>query len=158
MKPIEEIVWHYTTGELFRLIVESGELRPATTYVPENERPIVWFSSNKNWEQTANKALRNNDGTVRSLDRDEMAALGGGLVRIGVHPETAPHDWHALKELSRMSSKMAQGLYKSAIRKGSRPGEWRGTFEPVPREKWTAVEVYQNNEWVPVPFLRADEE
>src|SRR5262245_44666416 len=109
------IKWHYTTGQKFRLIVTDGEILPATAGVPEGERPIVWFSTAPDWETTANKYLLRRDGTIEHLDRAKTAELDGGLVRFGVAPETAPHDWEALKELSGMSSEMAQGLYRVAI-------------------------------------------
>ena len=60
-------------------------------------------------------------------------------MRFGVAPETAPRDWRALKELSGMSGRMAQGLYREAIARGARPGQWWGTFEPVPRSQWTPL-------------------
>ena len=105
--------------------------------------PIVWLSLNQSWKPTANKVWQQ-DGRLCLLTREQTEALGGGLVRIGVAPETAPHDWQALKELSGMSSETAQSLYNAAIKKGSRPGQWRGTFDAVPRSQWIAVEVVQD--------------
>lgn len=78
----------------------------------------------------------------------------GGLVRIGVSTETAPHNWQALKRLSGMKSRMAKGLEATGSKLNSRPSEWFGTFETVPRQKWAAVEVYQDGQWVPTPFER----
>ena len=92
--------------------------------------------------------LRDPHATRIDLTMEQTRELGGGLVRIGVAPETAPHDCGALKQLSGMSSKMAQGLYRAAINKGSRPGNWWGTFERVPREKWPAVETWQHGVWL----------
>ena len=144
--------WHYTTGQKFRLIVESGEISPATAFVPKGERPIVWFSTAPDWEPTANKAWQNSDGTIVSLDRELTAQLAGGLVRFGIAPETAPHDWHVLKELSGMSSETARGLYRVAIQQGSLPDQWWGTFDAVPCSKWIAVQVHQDGQWVDVLF------
>jgi hypothetical protein len=112
----------------------------------------VWFSTAPDWEPTANKSWRNADGQIILGTRETTAELGGGLVRIGVAPETAPYNWHALKELSGMSSQLAQGLYQAAIGSGSRPGQWWGTFEPVRRSKWIAVQIYQDGAWVDAPF------
>lgn len=147
-----EILWHYTTGGKFVQIVESGEIRPATANVPEGERPITWFSSNQWFEPTAQKALTNEQGHVKRLGMAGTAELGGGLVRIGIAAETAPHDWRTLRELAGISSKMAQIMYQNAIEQGARPGEWRGTFDTVPREKWIAVEVFHEGKWTPVPL------
>lgn len=144
--------WHYTVGLCWAEIVKDGVIKPATAFVPPGEKPIVWFSTSEDWDSTANKVQVRDDGTVQNLDRAETEQLAGGLVRIGVDAETAPLDWHALKELSGMSSGMAQGLYKVAIKQGSRPGDWWGTFDAVPRAKWLKVERYDNGQWVPVPF------
>lgn len=142
-------VWHYTVGIRYQLIERDGVIKPATAFVPQGEKPIVWFSLNQQWEKTADKSVKDEDGTLRHLNTAETAEVGGGLVRIGVAPETAPHDWKTLRELSGMTSAMAQGMYHAAIDKGARPGEWRGTFQAVPRSKWTAIEIFENGEWVP---------
>ena len=142
--------WHYTTGQCAVQIIRDGVIKPATAYVPEGERPIVWFSTNQDWELTANKLWKNPGGSLIRLGRVQTGELGGGLVRFGVAPETAPHDWRALKEFSGMPGWMAQRLYRAAIARGARPGEWWGTFEPVIRSQWTAIDVDQDGVWVPV--------
>jgi hypothetical protein len=138
--------WHYTTAEKFIQIARDGVIKPSPAYSPASERPIVWFSSNQEWERTANKSVLNPDGTVAG---DMMTTLksGGGLVRIGVSPETAPYDWWTLTTLSGMSVRTAQILYRAAIETGARAGDWWGTFDPVPRSRWTAVHVYQKGHW-----------
>ena len=129
--------WHYTKGRHLANILEDCVIRPATLFVPANERPIVWFSTNQQWEPT-----------VGPKERLELYA--GGLVRFGVDPDTAPHNWQTLKELSGMSSKEAQRLYRAAIEEGARPGEWWGTFDPVLRSQWVSIQVHENGRWVEV--------
>ena len=53
-----------------------------------------------------------------------------------------------------MPGKHAQGLYQTAIRRGARPGQWWGTFVPVPRSKWIAVQGYHDGQWVDTNDLR----
>lgn len=144
--------WHYTVLQHIIQIDNDGVIKPATAGVPQDEKPIVWFSTNQDWEPTANKCAVNGDGLIIDLNKEQTEMLGGGLVRIGVDAETAPYDWRALKELSGMSGRIAQGLYDAAIACGARPGDWWGTFDPVPRSKWTAAEVFKNGSWVPVPL------
>jgi hypothetical protein len=145
------ILWHYTTGKNFQSIFKDGRILAATAGVPKREKPIVWFSSNGYWEQTAGKLLRMPDGTLMKLSMEHHTQkLCGGLVRIGVAPSTAPHDWPTLKRLSGMSSKVARSLWSAGINDGSHPSEWFGTFDPVPQEKWTAVQVFQVGAWEPV--------
>jgi hypothetical protein len=144
------LLWHYTVGPSFLSIIEDGLIRPTEVLLCPGERPIVWFSANQIWERTAGLALGDEEGAfVRSLSIEEMTQYGG-IVRFGVAPETAPYDWNALKELSRMPAWVARGLYDIAIKKGARPGEWYGTFDAVPRLKWQAIHVYEKGCWVPV--------
>jgi hypothetical protein len=142
------IVWHYTTGEKLYQIVRDSVIKPATAFVPIGERPIVWFSTAPVWEETANKRLLRSDGKIVSLDRDGTHVHGGGLIRIGVAPETAPYKWELLKAKAHMTPRMAKGLIKAAHKCGAKPSEWRGTFEPVPFEKWIALEVWDGIKWV----------
>jgi hypothetical protein len=148
----ERTRWHYTTGENLSLILRDRFIKPATAFVPLGERPIVWFSTNPNWEPTASKATIDQDNVFSRLTMAETAELCGGLARFAVAPETAPHDWRALKGRSGMSNRMVQHLYKEGINQGARPGDWWGTFDPVPRSKWIAVQGYELGRWVDAPF------
>jgi len=132
-------------------IIKDGLILPATGFLPPGVRPVVWFSTAPDWEPTACKNRVHEDGTVEFLDRAGTAEFYG-LARISVLPETAPHDWRALKELTGMSNKLAQTLYRSAITMGSRPGNWWGTFEAVPRSKWISAQIYTNAQWLDVSF------
>src|SRR5947207_2911795 len=134
-------LWHYTTEESLIRILASGEIRPATAGVPTDERPIVWFSSNQLWEPTSAKVLYS-----RTLNMAEMRMFVG-LARIGVSPDVVPYDWHALKRHGGMKSRMVKGLEKAALRLNARPEEWFGTFEPVPRARWIAVEIFPEGKW-----------
>lgn len=148
----ENLRWHYTTGNDFKKIVESGEIQPSRGRVPPSERPAVWFSTEPIWEPTATKAWINPDGT-KVLSMAINAEKGGGLFRIGVLSETAPHDWHAFKQLSGITSKMAKGLYNVAKEQNARPGRWYVTFEVVPKSAWVSVETWDGINpagWMPL--------
>jgi hypothetical protein len=144
-------VWHYTVGIRLESILKEGQIKPSTAFAPKNERKIVWFTTSGEWEQTANKSVTDNAGKLHHLNTEQTAEVCGGLARIGVDESTAPYTWRDLKELSGMSGPQAQGLYRGAIEKGSRLSAWRGALDPVPREKWLAVEVMENGVWVPHP-------
>ena len=72
--------WHYTTGQKAKMIFESGELKPTDAFIEAQEKPILWFSKNQEWEQTANKMLAGPGGTLRQLTTDETRNMGGGRV------------------------------------------------------------------------------
>ena len=153
-KVIPRILWHYTKGIHLPKILDTGLIAPATAFVPEDERPVVWFSTNQWWEPSMapghpDQFVNGKFVKPHSMSMAETAE-SYGLARIGVAPETAPHDWQALKKLSGMTSRMAQGVYRASIKCGARPGEWRGTFNVVPKDKWRAVEVFQDGRWQPL--------
>lgn len=141
--------WHYTTGQRFRDIAREGVIRPATAYVAESEQAAVWFSTLEPWEPTTAKALPN--GRLL-LTMEENAQHAGGLVRIAVGPETARYNWLAYKNKSGIPKGVARALAKIAVDAGSHPRYWWVSFEPVPRARWTAVEVWHDGAWVDVPF------
>jgi hypothetical protein len=141
-------------------IVDSGEIRPATALVPAGEKPCVWFSKRRDWEPTANK-LWVSGGVTRSLTMRETGERGGGLVRFGVAPETAPYDWAAYRRLSGVPKSEAGGLARHARDQGADPRHWYVSFAPVPRALWRSVDVYEwkntpSGVWSPVPIAAVD--
>jgi hypothetical protein len=148
MSPVSQLRWHYTVRQRLDGLLRDGVLPPATAGLPAGERPAVWFSSNQQWEETANQAWQRPDGTINPGNKEATHLLGGGLARIGVLPETAPHDWKAFKALSGIKAAKARGMYDAAIGVGARPGEWFVSFEPVPRSQWVAVEVWDGERWL----------
>ena len=148
MSQVSQLRWHYTVRQRLDGLLRAGVLPLATAGLPAGERPVVWFSSNQLWEETANQAWQRPDGTINPGNKEATHLLGGGLARIGVLPETAPHDWKAFKALSGIKAAKARGMYGAGIGAGARPGEWFVSFEPVPRSQWLAVEVWDGAQWL----------
>lgn len=144
------LVYHYTVGGNFTKILASGVILPADIGVQPPERPIVWFSTNPIWENTVIKGIPVVGGGYVNMGWAELNHFGIPLIRIGVARETAPLRWRDLREQSLMPSEIASGLVRAAKMEFAQPGEWRGTFEPVPAEKWLSVETYnvQAMRWV----------
>lgn len=148
-----KIYWHYTSLERFAQIMESGVILPATAHTGKNEKPVVWFSANQFWEQTANKAIIQY-GQIRGLTREEMFRLGVG--RIGVSIESVPYNWEGFKKVSGILNRVSKGLVVSAKKVKSNPKDWRVSFEPVIREKWLRMEVWQNGKWKSLQDIAAE--
>lgn len=146
------LCWHYTVGVRFREIMAEGLIRPATAMVPAGERPAVWFSTEPEWEVTANKSIMTLDGRRRSGSRADTERVGGGLVRIGVALATAPHTWSGFRRHSGIDKRRAKGLEQAGIEAGADPRHWRVSFAAVPRAKWLTVDVWDSGQWVPIPF------
>ena len=140
-------VWHYTVGNHIQSILSDRMLKPATARVPEGERPVVWFSVNQVWELTANKGWQNNDGTIRTLSKEETAQYANGLYRIEVAPETAPLTVYEFRKRSGISSRVWKGLLHAAEEVGASPAEWRVSFDPVPAELCLRIERWEVGVW-----------
>lgn len=123
-------VWHYTTGQKALLIFESGELKPSSSYIEPGEKPILWFSHNQYWEETANKAIIEEGGKLRRLSMTETSDLGGGLFRFGM-PFDRVVNWPKLATLAGMRSKIRKNLEIAGIKSGADFREWCGLLQPV---------------------------
>jgi hypothetical protein len=145
------ILWHYTFLPHLESILRDGLIKPATALVEPPERPIVWFRKNQFWERTVTKGMKLANGRLLELDFNAMMAHGMFPVRIGVRPETAPHDWLALRTLGRIEPEMADGLSRAAHQVGADAQDWFGTFTPVPMEGWVDLQVYKNDAWTTPP-------
>jgi hypothetical protein len=144
------VIWHYTTVQKLGLILNRGALLPFAPPRERHEKPAVWFSGKADWDLTANPVVTTTAGR-RYATLDETIVIGGGLARIGVAPEVAPHDWKDYKKLSSVSPRRAKAMYDRAVSLGSRPAGWHVTFEKVPRKRWLAVEIWDNGPWVADP-------
>jgi hypothetical protein len=69
-------ILHYTVGIRMKMILRDALIKPATTNVPEGERPAVWFSMNPVWEETANKAIMTKAGIRVGLTKEETEERG----------------------------------------------------------------------------------
>jgi len=150
------LCWHYTVGLKMEQILRSGVLLPATAGVPDWERPAVWFSTNRVWEQTANKMYFDARGVRHLGTKQTTEKYAHGLYRIGVAKETAPHDWATFRKLSGIKRMQARLLEKSARKAGASSEQWRVSFEPVPASMWVAVERWNGAAWVPASVDPAD--
>ena len=141
-----KIAWHYTINKRAVLILKDGFIRPATAYVPADEIPIVWFSTNQNWEPTANKALINDSGHATSLTMQETIQVGGGGWRFGMPTEKLIYYRKAI-QAANISAGTARGLEQAARDVGSNPTWWWGAIEPV-NVSDCIVERLEGDTWI----------
>jgi len=139
--------WHYTVGDRLVSILKDGRLKPATKNISKREKPILWFSTEAEWEPTASKGWRNPDGSVLWMTREQMLDRGVTLVRIGVVASVNLMSWEVLKKKCGMPLQDALQLERVAIKRGGNPAKWYGTFNPVPKSKWSAIQVYEDGSW-----------
>ena len=137
------MVWHYSKGVYLERIMSSGVLRQTGVFGLSPERPVVWFSTRQDWEPSSSIGI---DGHRVSMRENHENV---GLVRFGVDLGLVQlHDFAAYVRLSGVSQGEARGLVTSAReRPRANPGDWLVSFQPVPREKWVAVQVWDGKRW-----------
>lgn len=131
------LIWHYTRGERFVQIVESGYIRPSIE--EPHIRAAVWFSTEQFWEPTV---FVLDTSTGKHLGMRGMLDRGVPLVRIGVPPEVAPLSWAHFRSQSGICQQDMQYRVKTCMARGGHTSRWRVTFDNVPMERWAAVQVF----------------
>jgi len=120
---------------------------PATAGVQAHEEPVLWFSLNREWEQSACK-MRKTPGGMQRLTKDETKALCGGLVRFG-YPARLLVPWPAIAAKAGISKDMLTALEKAGQIMGADPGEWLGHLGSMPISLFI-IEIEQEGKWVRV--------
>ena len=142
-----ENIFHYTTGLKLRSIINSGHIRPTTARIEPHEKPVAWFSTQDQWEQTATKVpIPGMAGQI------ETAKAQGGLVRITVPGTCAPYIFPQLPLIAGTSPQTYIGLLLSGLKLGSDPDTWRFTPTPVPIALFLEVEFFDfaNDRWLAI--------
>jgi hypothetical protein len=134
-----EYAWHYTTGECFIKIAESGVLELATAFLPEGEKPVLWFSINQKWEPTSGKGLIKNGGHRALKTMQENYEHGRGLARFG-YPPDGLIPWVKLP----IRSETKRGLEKAGRLCGANPFHWMGALLPIDITD-TVIEIMNNH-------------
>lgn len=136
------LAWHYTTGEKFPSILASGELLPTAIGVKPPEKPVLWFSLNQYWENTANKSVYDENGNARRLSMREHLSICDGLVRFGYEAKNL-HVGEALRRKAAMSAAVWRDLWAEGRRQKATPSDWCGSIMPIPVPA-LVVEVMSN--------------
>jgi hypothetical protein len=136
------MIFYYTTGQYLQEILRTSVI---ATKAIAKEKPCVWFSSNQEWEPSANLLVGDGRGNSVKSSKAVTYEVGGGLARIGVDKTTAPHDWKQFVKLSGAEPKTVAALRSMAYEIGARPSEWFVSFEPVPKAKWLCVQTLDWN-------------
>ncbi|VGO17070.1 hypothetical protein PDESU_05665 [Pontiella desulfatans] len=152
--------WHYTTGEKFQAISESGAIYTEGKTTPVQIPGLinaVWFSTNQKWEPTATKAEMDGAGGMKQFSFGRMRQLGGGLVRFGISADSSfLMTWDEWKRKCKCSVGIIEGMEQTALSQGSNVKNFRACLSDVPRELWEVVDVWENGKWVRV-FTRDEE-
>jgi hypothetical protein len=129
-------VYHYTPGTSLVDILESGIIKLATAEISPREIPVVWLSTNEEWEYTVFKGVRSNS-VVLHLHAEELEKRWGrGRILISPEVEVCPWAIHRKQTPPRV----ARGLERSARQLGAKPDEWYVAYKPIERANWIRAE------------------
>ena len=138
-------IFHYTTGNHLQDIGESGVLRTTGAGMLAGVRPAVWLSTNQVWERTVDCGQ---SWDALSGEDDDVVYFA----RICVRREAAPYRWSDYRQLSGEPVFMAKALAKAARNVGANSREWRCSFDPIPRDSWLWIDVWNGYDWEDVNF------
>ena len=140
-------IYHYTTGQKLRSIINSECIKPTTAKIEPHEKPVAWFSTSPQLEPTATKvAIPGKQGQLLT------AKAQSGLVRITVPGTCAPYLFPQLPLIAGTSPQACIGLLLAGLELGSEPNTWRFTLTPVPTALFREIEFYDftSNAWLAV--------
>jgi hypothetical protein len=140
-------LFHYTTGQKLRSIINSGAIKPTTAKIERNEKPVAWFSTSPQWEPTATKVpIPGKQGQLLT------AKAQTGLVRITVPGTCAPYVFPQLPLIAGTKPSVCIGLLMAGLELGSDPDTWRFTPTPVPTALFREVEFFDfaHDRWLAV--------
>jgi len=147
-----DVLYHYTTGDVFRRILKNRTLVPDRSEEENvNEVPTVTFSADPIWENTRYRVGKLPDGQLVMMGKELLNRFCGGLIRITIPASLAPLDWKAMKDQLKMSQPTIQGIYNFALEVGARTRNWYSTTLPVPEIEWIAVEKWTPEGWIDLP-------
>lgn len=145
--PDPPVIYHFTTGQKLRSIINSGHIKPSTAHIEPHEKPVAWFSTSPEWEPTATKVpIPGKAGQLIT------AKAQNGLVRISVQGTCAPYSFQQLPLIAGTSPRTCIGLLLAGLDLGADPSTWRFTPEPVPTALFREVEFFDfaHNRWLAV--------
>lgn len=138
-------VYHYTTGKRLAQIVRSGRILTSPSFSRALEKPAVWCSVTKDWEPSAAMMYQRPDGSVIRRTRAQIQDVEEGLIRIRIGEAAGIFTFEQYKRISRISQRHLKMLSKFAADCGADLRLWRVVLQPVIREHWISVEIYDRH-------------
>jgi hypothetical protein len=145
------LAWHYTTERKFQHIIASGMLIPGGIGGESTGTPVLWFSRNQHWEQTAGDKCNEPGQPVRRLTMRETYVASGGLVRYGCDVKRL-YVGEVLRRKAQMTDEVWAALYAAGKLQQGYPAAWCGSVDSLPIDglvvhvlsesfKWQSCEV-----------------
>ena len=127
-------LWHYSALPRLAAIMDSGFLKPGNVYAP-GETPMLWFSANQHWENTATKMVKGPSGLLMPLTFQQQAKRFG-CIRFGL-----PWDdlrilpWKAACSVAGTPREVRRSLEASGKKIGGKSEDWFATSVTIGLEE-----------------------
>lgn len=144
------IAYHYTTGQKFELIKESGMLLPADIGMRPNEQPVLWFSSHPRYEPSALKPVADEYGNfIKLLNVKEMHELAGGLFRFGISTDKLKRG-EELRKAAKITATVWRQLEKRGKKLKANPIDWFGYVGAMSLDDVSIEAMNEEMLWQPI--------
>ena len=143
-------LWHYTPASRLQDILVSGYLRPSVE-PGENEKPVVWFSSNPSWENSVIKYGRIEEQELLVLTESSMKETCG-LGRIEVKYTKNIIPWMEVKESNGVHSIINDFSEIAGELLDGNPKEWFASYIKCDMQDWLSVEIWKDDLWQPIDY------
>ncbi|WP_210499219.1 hypothetical protein [Vibrio crassostreae] len=149
-------LFHYTTGNKLKMIIDSGLLRPTEEFTlnpsPTGKRikPPVWLSKNETLEPAAIKPVM--AGGVKKKLPVEKFANHFGLYRIQVKPSGKTLSFPRLVRAMGLPSGEARDMANAAVADGCDVSDWYGYIGKIKVKDFLSIEKYDDGDWIEIKF------
>ncbi len=128
---------HYTIGTKIESILQDGFIATSPKKPAYGEIPLVWLSTNEEYEMTARKVARASNGEDILLSVAQMEEHGSGIYRFVFEVEPTENklfqDWQYIRNKCGVSSALRRRLIERARNVGADENEWWGHInKPLP--------------------------
>ena len=139
-------LYHYTINSKFNVIRDAGFLQRTPLKPDRQEKPVVWLSSNANFENTARKISFNPLTQQQHLmSISEMIEVTGGVIRyVFIDNDINAIRWGDARKEMGLSRKRRDIMLERAECVTADPDDWWVTFSEIDISKAIAVEVCTN--------------
>ncbi|CAG4889443.1 hypothetical protein [Paraburkholderia saeva] len=142
------LAWHYTTARKYQHISASGMLIPGGIGIDieSTGMPVLWFSRNQHWEQTAGDACHVAGQPVRRLTMRETYAASGGLVRYGCDVKRLDVG-EILRRKAQITHEVWAALYAAGKQQQAYPAAWCGSVDSIPVDGLVVDVLSESFKW-----------
>ena len=146
-----DYIYHYTTEQAMRDILNDGKLKVSEWEKRNNVKPAaLWLSTNNIWENTATKMVQKPNGRILQLSKEEQSEQFG-LIRFVLNFDKEKLcSWGKYRYKSNTNQQTYFNMEKVGISQGSNPKEWYASFKDIPLQDVIRIEKWDGVQWMKI--------